>query len=176
MMSVMPPPPPMAKSNNSCWKWGAIGCAGFGCLGIIGVIVLGYFVSKSPVFKQAMVAAEKSQIAMHDMQTLKTDINQYTQDKNKYPDKLADLVPKYIHEARMLHVGGNPAEPSYIYSKPPKDAPQSFVILQCDLPSPMPSIDKTPWTIRMRLDGSIENSTYRTQRGGGSFQFNHGSQ
>jgi hypothetical protein len=176
MMSVMPPPPAPSNSGNSCWKWGAIGCGGLGCLGIIGMIALFYTVSKSPIFKEAMVAAQKSQLAMRDMQTLKTDINQYTKDKNKYPDKLTDLIPKYLPNERMLHVGGDLAEPSYVYSKPPKDAPHSFVILQVDLPSPMPSLDKSPWSIRMQLDGSIDGSNYQPRSGGRSLQTGPGSQ
>jgi len=129
-----------------------------------------------PIINQAVVAVEKSQVVMRDMQALKTDINQYTQDKNKYPDKLTDLVPKYVAEERLLHVGGKTAEPKYIYTKPPKDAPQSFVILQVDLPSPMPTLDKTPWTIRMRLDGTMEGENYQSHRGSSSYQFGHGTQ
>jgi hypothetical protein len=174
MMSVMPPPPAPSSSNNSCWKWGAIGCGGLGCVGVIGMIAL--FYAMRPIINQAVKSVEKSQVVMADMQNLKKDINQYTQDKNKYPDKLADLIPKYVPEERMLHVGGNSAEPKYTYTKPPKDAPQSFVILQVDLPSPMPTLDKEPWTIRMQLDGSIDGSNYQPRNRGRSFQTGPGSQ
>jgi hypothetical protein len=171
---VLPPPPPPRSSSDGCWKWGAITCGGLGCLGVIAIVAMVAFVMRSPEFKKMMSTMQKATVVQRDMVTVKRALDQYKADKGKYPAKLKELVPKYLPNEGSLHLSEEPTGPEFVYTQPPKDAPASAIILQYDLPSPVPTAGAPPWTIRMRLDGQVEGMEYQYERGGGRIRVNPG--
>lgn len=167
MSDIIPPPPP-ARGNDSCWKWGAITCGILGCLGVIAIVGLFWVALRSPIVQQMAASFEKANIVERDMRVLSMAIDKYVQEKKRYPARLEDLVPKYVTDKRHLQPSVDPNGPPFVYTPPPKDAPPSFVILQYDLPSPLPGQHQPPWTIRLRKDGTVEGLEYTYKSRSGS--------
>jgi len=124
MSTYVPPPPPAAPKSNAWAKWILGGCGG--CLIVVIIISYGMF--------KMFGAAIGDSVTLHlQMQQTLKDINRYKQDTGKYPDKLEDLVPKYVASEQDLKLSSKPEGPKFTYFKPGKDSKSDDVILQYDL-------------------------------------------
>src|SRR2546425_647662 len=102
MSDVLPPPPP-PRSNDGCWKWGALTC-GIGCsLVVIALVVGGFLVMRSPIVKNVMQSVEDAQVASTEIKVVWNALERYHKEKGKYPDKLTALVPNYVATENGLH-------------------------------------------------------------------------
>lgn len=149
---VLPPPPPN-RSNDGCWKWGAIGCVGCGVLAVIGVIAIVIMVR--PLVTKVIQGMDSVKIVARDMKQVGTAINKYHAEKGKYPEDLKVLIPHYLPDEKSLHPSTDAAGPEFTYTKPGKDSSSTMVMLEYDMPSPIPQ-DPAPWPIRMHKDLTIE--------------------
>lgn len=153
---VPPPPPPQAygrPNNNSCFKWGALGCGG--CFILVLLAGIGMYMALKPfggAFKDSM------QVAM-DMALLRKQIMRYKEDTGKYPDKLEDLVPKYVQSAAALRLSTHPEGPEYTYHKPGPNAEPDEVLLEYTITVKSPDGEKVEVPVRMQING-------RTRQGG----------
>ncbi|MEP6755146.1 MAG: hypothetical protein ABJA67_06580 [Chthonomonadales bacterium] len=148
------PPAPKPAANNGCWKWGAIGCVGLGCVAVIGFIALIVVVMNSALGKQAIHVATQAAEMESNMSTIKKGIDQYKVDKTAYPQTLKALYPSYINEERILHMNSDPSRPMYDYHVPEADSSSSSVILEGEIP-PLTS-DSKPVKVRMTLDSKFD--------------------
>lgn len=155
MSDVLPPPPPQ-RGGNGCWKWGAISC-GIGCLGLLIAFAVLLMVTW-PTVQTMLKAQEKGDQVKRDMRLIAKAIDAYAADKGRYPSALKDLVPSYLPDGRSLRPSADPSGPAYLYLRPPANAPGSHVLLQYELPPPVPG--GPPWVIRLRKDGVIEGGDY----------------
>lgn len=166
MSDVLPPPPP-PRSSDGCWKWGAITC-GVGCAVLVLVVVVGgYFLMKSPLVKNIREGAENAKYATTEMKEVWTQVDKFHKDKNKYPDKLENLVPNYLTKDQ-LHFSRQPTGPEWTYHKPPPDSDSSFIILEYKVDFRMPVAPGQPsptWNLTITKDGVQEmqsNTTYNS--------------
>jgi hypothetical protein len=111
---------------------------------------------------KAIETGEKAQVVQRDFGEILSGIRRYSVDNRKYPAKLKDLVPKYIPAERLAPAFDPKGQP-YTYVVPPKDAPESFVVLKYELPPPVPGPGMPAWQISMRLDGKVEGMDYNVQ-------------
>ena len=170
-MSVIPPPPPARRGDSSCLKWGIGGCVVLGILFAIGIGSLFYFIGKSGIVKQVLTAAVQEEQATRQLTAVGKAIDQYVADKKHYPDRLKDLVPKYLPSEASLRIAPQSGSPPIWYKKPSKDAPPEEIILQTTIAAPVPLKEAPPWTIKLRKDGALDGTEYvytdrygRTQR------------
>ena len=148
------PPAPTPAANNGCWKWGAIGCVGLGCVAVIGFIALIVIVMMSPMGKQIMQATRQAVVMQSDMSIIKKGVDQYKIDKKNYPKTIKDLYPSYINDEKILHMNSDPSRPLYEYHVPEANSPSSFILLEGEVPPLTP--DTKPVNVRMMLDSKFE--------------------
>lgn len=147
MSDVIPPPPPR-RDSGGCWKWGAISCLGLGCLGAILMIVGVSLFMKSPVGRQVLRSTQEATRITQELPEVAGALAKYRNDKGDYPNKLTDLVPKYISKDKIQSSAG-----PYSYTKPPKNAPESFPIVTVELRI---MEGGPPMVIRLLKDGTVE--------------------
>jgi len=152
-------PPPPARGGGSCWKWGGIACLGCGCAGIIGVAILLAVTASRPEVRKAYSriwsTAQEAGETVQRMQQVGEAINKYAQDNGRYPGRLSDLTPRYV-AAEMLKATADPGAKSFVYHKPPANAPGSFRLLEIEIPNPVMPTQAPPiryyWTKAGKLE------------------------
>ena len=168
MSDVLPPPPP-PRSSDGCWKWGAITC-GVGCaVLVLAVVVGGYFFTKSSFFKSIKEVGENAKYATQEMKAVWTQVDKFHKDKNKYPEKLADLVPTYLTKDQ-LHYSKLPNGPEWTYHKPPPDSDESFIMLEYKLDFEFPTANgqaKPTWDLTVSKNGEVQMQTNTTYKSSG---------
>ena len=107
---------------------------------------------------------DSMQVAM-DMATLREQIMQYKKDTGKYPDKLEDLVPKYVRSASNLRLSTHPNGPPYTYRKPGANAQPDDVLLEYTLTVDMRDGQKVEVPVRMQINGRTRQGGSRVYRG-----------
>lgn len=152
MSEVLPPAPP-PRAGGDPWKWAAITCGGLGCLVVVGLIALFVIVLNSPQTRQFLTAIGNADRVARDMGIVGKAIDQYAKDKKRYPAKLTDLIPNYLPDTQSLRSSVDPNGPPFLYTPPPKNAPSDTVLLQYNLPPPLPGA--APGTIKLLKDGRI---------------------
>jgi hypothetical protein len=107
-----------------------------------------------PAIKDSMQVA-------FDMQMLREQIMKYKSDTGKYPDKLEDLVPKYVSSSARLKVSTHPEGPEYTYYKPRPDAKPDDVLLEYNLTVKTPDGQKVEVPVRMQINGGTRQGNTR---------------
>lgn len=161
MSAYVPPPPPMPqRSSDSCFKWGAVGCGGCLVLLIAGGILI--YMTAGKFIGGAMRDSVQVSLEMH---TLWQQIKRYQADSGKYPDKLEDLVPKYIPSAARLKLSTHPDGPQYTYYKPGPNAQPDDVMLEYTLTIRAPDGEKVEVPVRMQINGGTQQGSTRVTPG-----------
>src|SRR5436309_31193 len=150
MSDVLPPPPP-PRGDSGCWKWGAIACGGGCVLLVIAVIVMIVFAGPSikKIFGSAVQLSQDAQNCQIEMSALWQKIEKFHADKGKYPDKLEQLVPKYVPDKSGLKLSTKPTGPEYTYHKPTKDAQPTDVVLEYNLAMASPDGQTVAFPVRL---------------------------
>ncbi len=178
---MYPPSPPTRQGSGSCWKWGGIACAGCGCVVVLAFVAFLAVVASRPDVRKAysriMTTAQEAEQAIKRMQKLGEAIGKFAEDNGRYPDKLADLAPRYV-AAEMLRVSDSPEAKQFTYHKPPPDAEGSFRMLEVDIPNPVMPTQAPPiryyWTKAGKLETpsafqiETEPSPHQRERGSAS--------
>jgi len=146
MSDVIPPPP--RRDGGGCWKWGAISCVGLGCLGAIVILIGVTIFLKGPVGQQVLRSSHEAARIARELPAVAGALAKYRNDKGDYPNKLTDLAPKYISADRLRSSAG-----PYRYTKPPKNAPESFPVVTVEIPLMQGA---PPMVIRLLKDGTVE--------------------
>jgi hypothetical protein len=156
MSTYVPPPPPTSygppKQNTGCLKWGAAGCGG--CLLL--AIIAGFLIWKAVGSFVGTTLKDSMQVAI-DMESLHREIKQYKADTGKYPDKLADLVPKYVSSPAKLKLTTHPEGPDFTYYKPGPDAQPTDPLLAYTLSIKTPDGEKMDMPITLLINGRTRN-------------------
>jgi type II secretory pathway pseudopilin PulG len=157
MSDVLPPPPPRMRGDGGCWKVGVISCA-VGCgLAVLLVVVLA--VAFAPRLKQfvgqATEMAKDMARCQQDMREVYQAIEDFRTEKGKYPDRLEQLVPKYLRNEGELRFSGNPSGPKFGYRPPSGGTQPEDVLLEYKLDLTVPGGAKTSIPMRMRADGKF---------------------
>ncbi len=148
-----PPPPPERRDGGSCWKWGGIACAGCGCVAVLAIVVLiVVLASRSDVrnaYSRIVSTAQEAGEVVQRMQQVGEALDKFVQDHGRYPNKLAELAPRYV-AAEMLRVSNKPGAKEFVYHKPPPNAPETFGVLEVAIPNPVMPTQAPPiqyvWT------------------------------
>jgi len=152
-----PPPPPMPqRSNDSCFKWGALGCGGCLVLAVLFGVFIWFTAGKfiGGAMKDSMQVSK-------DMHNLRQQIMKYKDDNGKYPDKLEDLVPRYVTSPSRLKLSTHPEGPEYTYHKPGPDAQPDDVLLEYNLTVSAPDGEKVEVPVRMQINGRTRQGSSR---------------
>ena len=159
MSDVLPPPPP-PRGDSGCWKWGTIACGG-GCA-LMAIVVILIIVLAGPSIKKfagsAMQFGQDAQYCQTEMTALWQKVEQYHTDKSKYPDKLEQLIPKYVPDKSGLKLTTKPNGPAFTYHKPAKDSQSTDVVLEYTLTMTAPDGQVVQFPVRFMKNGQIENS------------------
>ena len=150
----------MQKQDDGCWKWGLLGCGILLFVGVLGIGAAVYFGMKSPMLKQVINSAVQSQDAMAQLRTVGQALDRYVSDKKKYPKELKELIPNYLPSEDSLRINLDPGAPRIWYKKPPENAPGETIVLQTDIPPPMPLPNAPPWSLKLRKDGKLAGTKY----------------
>jgi hypothetical protein len=171
MSDVLPPPPP-PRGDSGCWKWGAIACGG-GCALATLVIVLTIIFAGPTIKKTFNTAFKLSQETMQcqtEITSLWRKVELYHSDKGAYPDKLGQLVPKYVPGKSDLKFSAKPEGPEFTYHKPTKNGAPTDIVLEYELTITAPDGKTIPFPIRIMKNGQLEansfNFQYQNQPGG----------
>lgn len=155
MSDVLPPPPPKMGGGGGCWKVGFVSCA-VGCgLAIVLAIVLSIVFAPrlQQFFGQAMETARDVARAQQEMQVVYQAIEKYRTEQGRYPERLAQLVPKYLNDERQLRYSGNPTGPMFGYRRPTASTRPEDVLLEYTLDLAVPGGSRVSIPMRMRADG-----------------------
>jgi hypothetical protein len=164
MSDVLPPPPP-PRGDSGCWKWGAIACGG-GCALVVIVIVLIAVLAGPRIKKFAgsmMQIGQETITCQTEMTSLWNTIEQYHREKNKYPDKLDQLVPNYVASKAGLKFSLKPDGAEFTYHKPSKDAAPTDVVLEYKLSFTGPDGKIVPVPMRLMKNGQPEPNSFNYQ-------------
>lgn len=123
-----PPPPPPPPKGSGGWKIAGFACGG-GCLVVLILIGVGLFFLRD-VFKQAIGAAQEAQNCTPDMQRVWSALDNFQRaNQGKYPDKLDELIPKYLPDTSQLACSKSPTV-KFDYIKPRDNDPASASMLE----------------------------------------------
>jgi hypothetical protein len=150
-----------------------VGC---GCAVVLVLIIASAVLLSRPGVRKAYVrimnTAQQATVTVQRMQQVGDAINKFAQDKGRYPDKLAEIAPRYI-AAESLRISNSPEAKEFVYHKPPPNAPGSFRILEATIPNPVMPKQAPPiryfWTKSGRLETpsgfEFEEEPERSPRG-----------
>jgi hypothetical protein len=132
-----PPPVPVTRSNNnSCLLWGLAGC-GVLILLFIGLAAFGgMWLRQNKGTKNLISSITNAPACGQNLPLLREALENYRKDhKGTYPEKLADLVPKYANDALTDSCGGSLTRiGDQIQFTPPKStAPKDMVVLSVNM-------------------------------------------
>ena len=166
MSTYVPPPPPppsygQQRSSDSCFKWGALSCGG--C--IVLLVLAGVFIWFTAGKFIGGAMKDSMQVAI-DMTMLRRQIMKYKEDTGKYPDKLDDLVPKYVASTSALKLSTHPEGPEYTYHKPGPNAEPDEVLLEYKLTVTTPDGEKVEVPVRMLINGQTRQGSTKVTPGG----------
>jgi hypothetical protein len=157
-MSDMVPPPTPQRGGGGCWKWGAIGCLGLGCLSVVVVVLVSVLFLRSGQGRQIMQVGIETAVVSKDMPIIHQAIGRYVADKGKYPAALSDLVPTYLPES-TTRPGGDPTAQPYTYHRPPEGAPGDFTMVEYRIRGPVQGPTASYFVIHLSKDGQVSTST-----------------
>jgi hypothetical protein len=155
-----PPPIPAPRSNsNGCLIWGLGGC---GLLALLVVGMAALFIwqaSKNPGAKNLISSITNAPSCGQNLPLLREALENYKKDhKGQYPEKLADLVPKYANDALTASCGGNLTQigDKLQFTPPKSNAPADAVVLSASMgdSSFVPTQVQTLY-VRLLKDGRV---------------------
>lgn len=165
MSAYIPPPPSTAyglpRQNSSCFKWGAAGCGG--CLVLFLIAAYLIYRAAGPFIGSTI---RDSAAVTRDMMLLREHINRYKADTGKYPDKLTDLVPKYVASPAGLKLTTHPEGPDFTYYKPGPDAQPTDPLLGYTLTITTPDGEKMEMPITLLINGHTRQGRAQVAPGG----------
>ena len=115
------------RRGQKYWKFGIIGCAVLAVFIIASLAITIYMFYRTPYYQDLIECKSK-------LKRAGAALERYARKNDKYPDKLADLVPDYL-PVSDLHCPADKSDPktiTYIYTKQDINAPGKAVLLTCD--------------------------------------------
>jgi hypothetical protein len=124
------------RSSNP-WMWIGITCLVVGFLAIVAIGICVYSVLRNPDVRKTFTAAAQEGPRMETCERQLTDIGQalkrYADDHDgAFPDKLDDLVPKYMKDKSEFVCPSADGAGEYTYHKPQPSDPGSTVVIECN--------------------------------------------
>lgn len=150
--------------QHGCAKTAGISCLVLAILSAVLVAITIIIATKNPVVRQLYSSGKSVGICELQMVEIGAALQRYVTKNGKYPDRLADLYPKFLENRGLLHCPADRRTKNvvtYVYFQPQTSDSGSKIVLMCTHQVVVPGQPAVPIRVLLFKNGRVKTEVGR---------------